>query len=100
MQPMPHPYRPIPGEGEYCQKSGDTGHYRRTAQKSGPQATMAKTYTRTETMHSQEAKRKDRHRAETVQSRGVVMGLQWGHEVAHGARRIMIRDTFQCREAE
>ena len=45
-------------------------------------------------MHSQEAKRKDRHRAETVQSRGVVMGSQWGHGAAHDAKRIMIRNTL------
>ena len=36
MKPMPHPYRPIPGEAEYCQKSGHTGHYRRTAHKEWP----------------------------------------------------------------
>ena len=96
MKPMPHPYRPIPGEGEYCQKSGHTGHYRRTAQKSGPQATMVKTYTweRTETMRSEDAKRKDHPHAETVQSRGVVMGSQWGHGAAHDAKRIMIRNTL------
>ena len=55
MKPLPHPYRPIPGEAEYCQKSGHTGHYRRTAQKSGPQATYARP-TRTETMRSEDDK--------------------------------------------
>ena len=99
MKPMPHPYRSIPGEGEYCQKSGHTDHYRRTAHKEWPAGHYVGP-TRTETMRSEEAKRKDCHHAETVQSRGVAMGLQQRHRVAHGARRTMIRNTFQCREAE
>ena len=46
-------------------------------------------------MRSEEAKRKDHPHAETVQSRGVAMGLQQSHGAAHGARRAMIQNNIQ-----
>ena len=98
MKPLPHPYRPIPGKGEYCQKSGHTGHYRRAAHKEWPAGHYVGP-TRTETMRSEDDKRRDRHSTEMAQSRGVAMGLQQRQGAAHDARRDMIRNNAPCREA-